>query len=106
MLPMLITLPGPGSNAPPAIDVEVLTTRSRFAEALADPATTSALPKVEASPAEPRTEQARPEDAAKPATAQPIEVPPDDMPQQIASPDAPAPAGIDALTPEPLAARW
>ena len=25
------------------------------------------------------------------------------MPQQIASPDAPAPSGIDALTPEPLA---
>ncbi len=24
MLPMLITLPGPGSNAPPPIEVEVL----------------------------------------------------------------------------------
>lgn len=102
MLPMLITLPGPGSNAPPAIDVEVLQPAPALPKHAADPVTTSALPKVEASPSEPRTEQAKPEDAARPATAQPIEVPPDDMPQQIASPDAPAPAGIDALTPEPL----
>ncbi len=105
MLPMLITLPGPGSSAPPAIDVEVVQPSPILPKHLADPATTSALPKVEASPAEPASEPARPEEAAKPATAQPgpIEVPPDDMPQQIASPVAPAPAGIDALTPEPLA---
>ena len=102
LLPMLITLPGPGSNAPPAIDVEVLKPAAVLPKHAADPATTSALPRVEASPAEPRTEQARPEDAARPATAQPIEVPPDDMPQQTASPDAPAPSGIHALTPEPL----
>jgi hypothetical protein len=96
---MLITLPGPGSDAPPAIDVEMLQPAPVLPKHAADPATTSALPKVEASPAESRTEQAKPED-----TAQPIEVPPDDTPQQIASPDAPAPSGIDALTPEPLAA--
>ena len=99
MLPMLITLPGPGSNAPPAVDVEVVRPASVLPKHPADPLTTSALPKMDASPAEPRTEQAKPQDAAEP-----IEVPPDDMPQQIASPDAAAPAGIDALTPEPLAA--
>jgi hypothetical protein len=99
MLPMLITLPGPGSNAPPAIDVEMLQPAPVLPKHAADPATTSALPKVEASPAQSHTEHAKPE-----KTAQPIEVPPDDMPQQIASPDASAPAGIDALTPKPLAA--
>jgi hypothetical protein len=98
MLPMLITLPGPGSSAPPAIDVEVVQPSPILPKHLADPATTSAQPKVEAPPAEPASEPARPE-VAKQATAQP----PDDMPQQIASPVAPAPAGIDALTPEPLA---
>jgi hypothetical protein len=101
---MLITLPGPGGGAPPAIDVEVLQPPPVLPKHASDPATTSALPKVEASPAEPRTEQARPEGSTKPATAQPIEVPPDDTPQQIAPPVAPSPAGIDALTPEPLAA--
>ena len=105
MLPMLITLPGPGSSAPPAIDVEVVRPSPILPKHLADPATTSALPKVEAPPAEFASEPAGREEAAKPATAQPgpIEVPPDDMPQQIASPVAPAPTGIDALTPEPLA---
>ena len=105
MLPMLITLPGPGSSAPPAIDVEVVQPSPVLPKHLGDPATTAALPKVEAAPAEAVSEPARREEAAKPATAQPspIEVPPDDMPQQIASPVAPAPTGIDALTPEPLA---
>ena len=103
MLPMLITLPGPGGGSPPAIDVEVLQPAPVLPKHATDPVTTSALPKVEAPPVEPRTEQTKPEDAAKHATAQPIEVPPDDMPQQIASPVAPAPTGIDALTPEPLA---
>jgi hypothetical protein len=106
MLPMLITLPGPGGGSPPAIDVEVLQPAPVLPKHATDPVTTSALPKVEAPPVEPRTEQTKPEDAAKHATAQPIEVPPDDMPQQIATPVAPLPAraGIDALTPEPLAA--
>ena len=102
MLPMLITLPGPGDSAPPAIDVEVLQPAPVLPKHAADPVTTSALPKVEASPAWSRSEQAKPEDAAKPATSRPIEVPPDDMPQQIATPSAPGPSGIDALTPEPL----
>jgi hypothetical protein len=96
---MLITLPGPGGDAPRAIDVEMLQTAPVLPKHAADPATTSALPKVEVSPAETRTEQAKPGDAA-----QRNEVPPDDMPQQIATPVAPAPAGIDALNPEPLAA--
>jgi ribonuclease E len=106
MLPMLITLPGPGGGSPPAIDVEVLQPAPVLPKHATDPVTTSALPKVEAPPVEPRTEQTKPEDAAKPATAEPNEVPPDDMPQQIATPVAPLPAqaGIDALTPEPLAA--
>jgi hypothetical protein len=82
---MLITLPGPGGSAPPAIDVEVLQPAPVLPKHLADPATTSALPKVE---------------DRQPSA---IEVAPDDMPQQIANPDASAPAGIDALTPEPLA---
>ncbi len=102
MLPMLITLPGPGGGSPPAIDVEVLQPAPVLPKHATDPVTTSALPKVEAPPVEPRTEQTKPEDAAKHATAQPIEVPPDDMPQQVVSPDAPAPSGIDAVTPEPL----
>lgn len=102
MLPMLITLPGPGGGSPPAIEVEVLQPAAVLPKHAADPATTSALPRVDASPAE----QAKPENPTKPATAQTIEVPPDDMPQQLASPDAPSPlpAGIDAFTPEPLAA--
>ena len=98
MLPMLITLPGPGSSAPPAIDVEVVQPSPVLPKHFADPATTSALPKVEAAPAEAVSEPAGREEAASP-----IEVPPDGMPQQIASPVAPAPTGIDALTPEPLA---
>lgn len=99
MLPMLITLPGPGGDAPPAIDVEMLQPAAVPPNHAADPATTSALPKLEASPARPRTDQPKPQDSARP-----IEVPPDDTPQQIASPAAPEPSGIDALTPEPLAA--
>ena len=70
MLPMLITLPGPGGDAPRAIDVEMLQPAPVLPKHAADPATTSAL-------------QAKPRDAA-----QPDEVPPDDMPQQIATPVA------------------
>ncbi|HEU0017804.1 MAG TPA: hypothetical protein VFQ31_05545 [Methyloceanibacter sp.] len=102
MLPMLITLPGPGGSAPP--DVEVLQPAAVLPKHVADPSTTSALPEVEGPRADHGSEPAKPENVAKPATAQPspIEVPPDDMPQQVAAPDAPAPVVIDALTPEPL----
>jgi hypothetical protein len=101
---MLITLPGPGASLPPAIDVEVVRPATVLPKPVADPATTSALPKLEDQSAQPRSEPLVREEAAKPAAAQssPVEVPPDDMPQQVSAPDTPAPAGIDALTPEPL----
>jgi hypothetical protein len=83
---MLITLPEPGGDAPRAIDVEMLQPAPVLPKHAADPATTSAL-------------QAKPRDAA-----QRNEVPPDDMPQQVATPVAPAAPGLDALNPEPLAA--
>jgi hypothetical protein len=104
MLPMLITLPGPGASLPPVIDVEVVQPTAVRPKPVTDPATTSALPKLEDPSAKPRSEPLVLEEAAKPATAQPspVEVPPDDMPQQVAAPDTPALAGIDALTPEPL----
>jgi len=52
MLPMLITLPGPGGNAPPAIEVEELPSAPKAAvKPEADPATTSALPVMKEAPA-------------------------------------------------------
>jgi hypothetical protein len=84
MLPMLITLPGPGGGEHPAIDVEI--TQPHSESKAADPATTSALPS--------------PTSIAVPQSA---EIAPDDMPQQAAVPQAPSRTGIEALTPEPLA---
>ena len=91
MLPMLITLPGPGGSAPPAIDVELLQPAPSIAlPSITDPATTSALPKVNEAPATAKVE---------PSSA---EVPPDDMPQQIAPPAASSPlANLPAAEPLP-----
>jgi len=55
MLPLLVTLPGPGStpsNAPQAIEVKVLHAAAPgvAAEAIVNPATTAALPEAKEAP--------------------------------------------------------
>jgi hypothetical protein len=102
---MLITLPGPASNAPPAIEVEVLRSVPNAAmKPEADPATTSALPVVkeqtpapqptpiEAAPAaadvEAAPESVRPDGALTPSVAHPspAEIAPAEAPDRTVEP--------------------
>src|SRR5262245_24269172 len=103
MLPMLISLPGSGSNAPQAIEVEVLPSAPKAAvRPEADPATTSALPllkeapvpdpaPIEAAPSAPEIEAApepvRPA-APAPSVAHPnlVEVAPTEAPDRTVEP--------------------
>ena len=105
MLPMLITLPGPGNNAPPAIEVEVLHSAPNAAvKPEADPATTSALPvvKEEAPAYEPAPIEAAPAAADVEAAPEPVE--PDGAPATSVAHPSPAeiaPAEAPDRTVEP-----
>jgi hypothetical protein len=101
---MLITLPGPGSNVPPPIAVEVVPSAPEAAvKPEADPATTSALPlvkeapapqpaPVEADPSAPDIEAApepvKPNSAPAPSVARPspVELAPAEPPDRTAEP--------------------
>ncbi|HSB59181.1 MAG TPA: hypothetical protein VLD66_06220 [Methyloceanibacter sp.] len=104
MLPMLITLPGPGSNAPPAIEVEVLhSAPSAAAKPEADPATTSALPLVKEAPAlKPAPIELAPSAADVEAAPEPVK--PDSTPAPSVAESNPAevvPTKIEEQTLEP-----
>jgi hypothetical protein len=86
MLPMLITLPRPGSNAPSAINIEVL--RPAPSVAIADPAMTSALPGVKVPPGSPAPI------ADAPSKSEPSEG--KETSASLPSPIAAAPAAADA----------
>lgn len=96
MLPMLITLPGPGStppSIPQAIDVEVLhATPDVAAGTIAEPATTSALPEVKATAPSPAPIEA-------PAEARTERPEPDDRPAMA---DETSPGGMGVTSPHPL----
>jgi len=101
---MLITLPGPGSNAPPPIAVEVVPSAPKAAvKPEADPATTSALPvtkeapanepaPIEVAPSAPDIEAApepvKPDAAQVPSVAQPssVELAPAEAPDRTVEP--------------------
>jgi nicotinate-nucleotide--dimethylbenzimidazole phosphoribosyltransferase len=104
MLPMLITLPGPGGNAPQPIAVEVVPSAPKAAvKPEADPATTSALPvtkeapahepaPIEVAPSVPDVEAApepvKPDSALAPAVAHPspVELAPAEAPDRTVEP--------------------
>jgi hypothetical protein len=86
---MLITLPRPGSNAPSAINIEVLRPApSVTAKAIADPAMTSALPGVKVTPGSPAPI------ADAPSKSEPSEG--KETSASLPSPIAAAPAAADA----------
>ena len=91
MLPMLITLPGPGGNPPPAIDVEVVPPGAeRSGEDHADPATTAALPEVKEAPAH----EPAPIEAAPPAPD--VEAAPEPVkPDSVSAPSAAHPSPVE-----------
>ena len=97
MLPMLITLPRPGSNAPPTIEVEVLHSAPNAAvKPEADPATTSALPVMKETPAhEPASIEAAP--SAPDVEAAPEPVKPDSAP----APSVARPSPVELAPAEP-----
>ncbi|MGB0057336.1 MAG: hypothetical protein WBQ20_11395 [Methyloceanibacter sp.] len=112
MLPMLITLPGPGGNPPPAIDVEVLhPVPSAPEKTIADPATTAALPEVKEAPAPslpapiaaPLLEP-QPDAKAEPAKLDEMSAPSEASPVDVAPPTAAEAVELVKSEPTPVEA--
>lgn len=112
MLPMLITLPGPGGNPPPAIDVEVLhPVPSAPEKTIADPATTAALPEVKEAPAPslpapiaaPPLEP-QPDAKAEPAKLDEMSAPSEASPVDVAPPTAAEAVELVKSEPTPVEA--
>ena len=105
MLPLLVTLPGPGStpsNAPQAIEVKVLHAAAPgvAAEAIVNPATTAALPEAKEAPAPIEATQVAPDGEVEAEPAGPDDRPagPDYSPSTdtVALPSAPQDASEPA----------